>query len=275
MSDFTVQSDSVDVEQIMRQIRARIREKRGVDYTEAELQHLAQVKLEKFIDPRGIRSDLLQHFQRRQAEAPLPNYEFGADSLFESHRPLLRAIRNFFRPFLKLFFNADRLSHALHLQSRINDEVVSRTRRVEDLAYELLHNLTVEVTRLGIEVHNLKMRVESLSARLDFDERRAKAFEGVVQYRTPGPRPAGDATPDGGAPAAGESTDDAGGERRRRRRRRRRRPGATLAETQGQTWTGEAPEGDEPAGDDDRTDQQDSPESGNGAAGNGNGEPGQ
>ena len=35
MADFNVRSDAVDVEQIMRQIRARIREKRGADYTEA------------------------------------------------------------------------------------------------------------------------------------------------------------------------------------------------------------------------------------------------
>ena len=34
MTDFQIRSDNVDVEQIMRQIRARIREKRGVDYTE-------------------------------------------------------------------------------------------------------------------------------------------------------------------------------------------------------------------------------------------------
>ena len=35
----------------MRQIRARIREKRGVDYTEEEIRELANVKLEKFLDP--------------------------------------------------------------------------------------------------------------------------------------------------------------------------------------------------------------------------------
>jgi len=33
MADFNIRSDSVNVEQIMEQIRARIREKRGVDYT--------------------------------------------------------------------------------------------------------------------------------------------------------------------------------------------------------------------------------------------------
>ena len=55
MSDFNVRSDSVNVEQIMEQIRARIREKRGVDYTEQQIRELAAVKLEKFLDPRGVR----------------------------------------------------------------------------------------------------------------------------------------------------------------------------------------------------------------------------
>ena len=41
----------------------------------------------------------------------------------------------------------------------------------------------LETTRLGIQVKNLKMQVESMSSRLDFDERRARALEGVVQYR--------------------------------------------------------------------------------------------
>ena len=70
MADFTVRSDSVDVEQIMRQIRARIREKRGADYTEAELQQLATVKLEKFLDPKSVRSDLVEQF-RKSVVVPL------------------------------------------------------------------------------------------------------------------------------------------------------------------------------------------------------------
>ena len=54
MADFNVRADAVDVEQIMRQIRGRIRDKRGVDYTEEQIQELAKVKLEKFLDPRGV-----------------------------------------------------------------------------------------------------------------------------------------------------------------------------------------------------------------------------
>src|SRR5436305_11196186 len=96
MSDFNVRADSVNVEQIMEQIRARIREKRGSDYTEQEIRELAAVKLEKFLDPRGVRSDLLEAYRRAQAAntppAP-PNYEFGEETLFETHRGPLRAIR--------------------------------------------------------------------------------------------------------------------------------------------------------------------------------------
>ena len=51
MADFNVRSDSVNVEQIMEQIRARIRDKRGVDYTEEQIRELAAVKLQKFLDP--------------------------------------------------------------------------------------------------------------------------------------------------------------------------------------------------------------------------------
>ena len=45
MSDFNIRSESVDVEQIMKQIRGRIAEKRGVDYTEEQIRELATVRL--------------------------------------------------------------------------------------------------------------------------------------------------------------------------------------------------------------------------------------
>ena len=69
MADFNIRSESVDVEQIMKQIRARIQEKRGVDYTEEQIRELATVRLEKFLDPKNLRSDLLDQF-RRSRPAP-------------------------------------------------------------------------------------------------------------------------------------------------------------------------------------------------------------
>src|SRR5687768_10614013 len=139
MPDFNVRSDSVNVEQIMEQIRARIREKRGVDYTEQQIREMAAVKLEKFLDPRGVRSDLLNEFRRVD---PDPNYAFEDDTLFRSTRGLVEGIRRLLRPILKLFFNPNPLIHVLHMQSQINNLNANR----HQLYYELIHNLVVETT---------------------------------------------------------------------------------------------------------------------------------
>ena len=64
MAEFTIRSESVDVEQIMKQIRQRILEKRGADYTEDQIRELASVRLEKFLDPKNLRSDLLEQFRK-------------------------------------------------------------------------------------------------------------------------------------------------------------------------------------------------------------------
>ncbi len=259
MADFNVRSDSVNVEQIMEQIRARIREKRGADYTEQQIQELAAVKLEKFLDPRGVRSDLLEQFRKAQppySPPELPNYAFEDTTLFESHRAPLRLMRKLLRPILKLFFNPNPLIQALNIQSQLNTLYAEREARREaarhafdQLHYEVMHNLVVETTRLGIEVKNLKMRVESLTSRLEFNERRARALESVVVYK-PAPEdraePVRESRPDEPAPVnrepsrpplpGGQPQGEGPGQRSRRRRRRRgRRGGGSATAVMGQS----------------------------------------
>jgi hypothetical protein len=256
MADFNIRSESVDVEQIMKQIRGRIAEKRGVDYTEEQIRELANVRLEKFLDPKNLRSDLLEQFRRSrpainvEPDAFQAPYTFDDQTLFASHRAPLRFIRRLLLPVLKLFFNPNTLNQILHTQAQFNVDLLKRdaTRRVERaewnaLYYEVLHNLVLETTRMSIEVKNLRMRVESLSSRLDFSERRVRALEGVVQYRPEAMRPrerrevlpevaAGAATAgvvaDGSEGTIDSTTgaprpDGDGAARRRRRRRRGRR----------------------------------------------------
>ncbi len=280
MSEFTIRSESVDVEQIMKQIRQRILEKRGADYTEEQIRELASVRLEKFLEPKNLRSDLLEQFRRsRPAVAPPPldappkieaPYAFDDQTLFASHRGLMRFARKLLRPLLKLLFNPNTLNQILHTQAQFNVDLLKREarRRIEFgqkthqfdqsraewnmLYYEVLHNIVLETTRMGIEAQNLRMRVESLSSRLDFSERRVRALEGVVQYRpeviqAPDRRDQDDDEPavisqgrDSGegfvpgsqpGPAGGQSQGPGQGQgdgssRRKRRRRRGRRGGA-------------------------------------------------
>jgi hypothetical protein len=277
MADFNIRSDSVNVEQIMEQIRARIREKRGVDYTEQQISELAAVKMEKFLDARGVRSDLLEEFRRMRppVDSPArPNYVFDDKTLFDTHRAPIRWIRRLLLPVLKLFFNPNPLIQALHIQSQLNTmqaeaeaQQLARGPARDQLTFEVMHNLVLEATRMGIEVKNLKMRVESLSSRLEFNERRARVLESAVVYKSTEPtaepmvqptvtvrrefenrsepRPPAEFRPrpepeartpfvPQGAPGGQPAGPEGPGQRSRRRRRRRgRRGGASAANVMG------------------------------------------
>src|SRR5262245_8760708 len=257
MPDFHARNDSVNVEQIMEQIRSRIREKRGVDYEEQQVQELAKSKLEQLLDPRGVQSDVLDRLKKLQPsyEAPqLPSYEFEDSTMFESTRGPLRFIRRMLNPILKLFFNPNPLIGALHTQARLNTMYAEREAKRdamrlagEQLYYQVLHNLLIEMTRTGLEVKSLRMRLESIGSRLEFNERRARALESAVAIPVSGevrsdrpPRPSSSVAPvarppaqhpgpssaQGGAPQSGQGQPAEGsGQRSRRRRRRRGRRG--------------------------------------------------
>ena len=265
MAEFNIQSDSVDVTRIMEQIRQRIREKRGTDYTEQQTRELATVKLERFLDPRQVRSDLVEHYQRLEPPAaldPIPHerpgpapepFAFDQDTIYASSRgpmgKLIRLTRKLLNPFLKLFFNPNTIVHAMTRQAEINAWTLQLLQQQTDLAeritkqferagakfaareeldalnYEVLNNLVVEMSRLSVDMKNHRMLVESVAGRLDFDERRARALESVVQSRSPQPADAA-----GGQDDESSATTGSGRTRRRRRRSRRRPAGSATAD---------------------------------------------
>ena len=249
MSEFTLHTESIDVERIMGQIRQRIEEKRGEDYTEAQIRELANVKLERFLKPENIRSNMVDYYKKRLKEqqdalraspqAP-PSFEFDPDIIYRSSRGfsgrLLTGIRRLLNPLLKFFFNPAPIVHALTIQQQINErqaEVISQMVRTQTefieiaaLNYEVMNNLVVEMTRLSIEMKNHRMRVESVAGRLDFDERRARSLERVVKNRDGG-APSSRASGDTQAPP--QAADGDASPRRPRRRRGRRRPAGAPA----------------------------------------------
>ncbi len=257
MAEFNIQSDSVDVTRIMEQIRQRIREKRGRDYTEQQIRELATVKLERFLDPQQVRSDLVEHYRQLEPPEPLepipherPSptpelFDFDEHTIYASSRgtmgKLIRLIRKLLNPLLKLFFNPTSVVFALTRQAEINAWTLQLLQQQADLAervttrfaareeldalnYEVLNNLVVEMTRLSVDMKNHRSLVESVAGRLDFDERRARALESVVQRRSPQSSPSEEG--DGASSTASART-------RRRRRRPRRRPGATTTSDAG------------------------------------------
>lgn len=261
--------EGVDVEQVMREIRARIAQRQGIELTEPQIQELAARRLEAILDARSIDPKLLQQLRRAAAEPPdvgLPpgeGFTFEDTTLYDSHRGILRAIRKLLHPVLKLFFNPNPLISALHTQARLNREAVAREaerdRRQAEwnaLHFEILQRLVTEVSRVSLDVHALSLRVESLAARVDFSERRVRGVEAAVQgIRAPGRQPvdASAPAPPSSAAAAGGAEAAAEGLRRRRRRRRRRggvggqEPAPAPAEDIGAADLDDG-EGDEPIG---------------------------
>jgi hypothetical protein len=260
--------DQVEVEQIMREIRARIAQRQGVDLTSEQIQDLAARRLESILDPRAIKPSLLEGL-RRNAGAVTPTvapkastepvYTFEDTTIYDSHRAILRGIRKLLNPLLKLLFNPNPLIRALHLQARLNVEAAAREaerdRRQAEwnaLHYEIVQRLVTEISRLSLELQALSTRVESLAGRVDFNDRRVRGLEGTMHQmrpagtvRTSGPAsqrwPSGsqgdptsvEAAPstrpsDAGAAPEAPADTPQGEGARRRRRRRRGRRGSIV-----------------------------------------------
>ena len=241
--------DNLDIEQIMREIRTRVSERHGIDLSNQQIQELAARRLEAILDPRIIKPSLIDELRRAagipaeaKAAEPEAEYTFEPSTLYDSPNAFLRFARRLLNPFLKLFFNPDALIQALNTQARINkataiSDAEARRRQAEwnGLHYEILRRLVTDIARAGIETGNLALRVESLSAKVDFNERRVRGLEQTQPQpkpsgratEAPAPSPAtamasrDEVTPSERAPAEGST--DAG--RRRRRRRRGRRSG--------------------------------------------------
>ena len=238
----------MDVEQIMREIRARISKRSGVDLSNQQIQELAARRLEAVLDPRSIKPGLLDELRRSAGERP-SQAEPATDQpplfdevlLYDSPNGLLRFIRKLLNPILRLLINPTPIAHALAVQGRLHAEAAARAadqeRRQAEwnaLHYEILQRLVRETARGSLEAESLGHRVESLDTKVDFNDRRVRGLEGA-QVRAPrqadastsvvaapGPAPAMLPPEESAGTPPAEGPPTPGGEAPRRRRRRRR-----------------------------------------------------
>ena len=190
---FEIRSGDVNVEEIMRSIRKRIEEKKQGLYTDDEIREIAEHRLDAVLDAHDFNSDFIADFRSEQKRW---NYSFAPETLYRSSRGLvgraLETVRRLLKPVQKLFWNPNPMISALSRQSDLNTYYV-----------QLLHNLAVEITKLNLEIQDLKNRVLQLQGSLELQARREKTLESMVVYRTdrPGsaepPPPPGPAKTDG------------------------------------------------------------------------------
>ena len=236
----------------MREIRSRITERHGIDLTAQQIQELAARRLEAILDPRTIKPSLMDELRRASGlPADTPSSEPENDepltesALYKSDNGFVRALRKLLNPLLNLLFNPTAIVDALNTQARRAKaaearEAELRGRQTEwnALHFEILRRLVTDVARVEIDNQHLTHRVESLTAKVDFNERRVRSLEHTQQQARPSIGRVADATVapiHSPAPAPREETSSSeqavssdaspDGARRRRRRRRGRRSG--------------------------------------------------
>jgi hypothetical protein len=170
---FEIEAKDVDVEAIMSAIRRRIAEKKNGLYTEEEIREIAERRLEVVQGGQDVASELLADFRGQPQRW---NFSFETETIYRSSRgvvgQVLQSIRRVLKPVQKLFWNPNPMISALSRQSDLNKYYV-----------HLLHNLVLELTRLSLDVQDLKNRNLQLQGRLELLIRREKTLESMVVFR--------------------------------------------------------------------------------------------
>jgi hypothetical protein len=170
MSTFSAKGTDIDVETIMSDIRKKIGEKRKGLYTEEEVKEIAEMKLDAVLDASEFNSDFVTAFRDRDAQW---NFSFGPETIYASSRgvsgSIIRWARKLLNPVLKLFFNPNPVISSLSRQSDLNRYYA-----------QLLHNMALEMTKMNLEMTNLKARLRSTGIRVDNQTRREKVHEEIT-----------------------------------------------------------------------------------------------
>jgi hypothetical protein len=179
---FEVKAEGVDVERLLADVHNRIEERRKAGlYTDEEMRFIAERTIEGVLTGRDLRADLMDEFRARDGQW---NFTFDPETLYRSSRGLvgraLEASRRLLRPVQKLFWNPNPMIAALSRQSDLNR-----------FSVHLLHNLVLELSRLNLEVQELRNRNLQMAGRLEALVRREKTLEGMVAYRDEGAKDGG------------------------------------------------------------------------------------
>lgn len=165
-----IESKDVDVRKIMSEIRERIAEKKRGLYTDEEIREIAERKLEAVLETRQFNPDFLKDFKTK---SEVWNYTFDPETIYKTSRGgvggFLGTLRNLLKPIQKLFWNPTPMIAALSRQSDLNLYTV-----------QMLHNLTLELTRLNLEVQELRARLQQTDANFEELKKRERALESLA-----------------------------------------------------------------------------------------------
>ncbi len=203
MGVFEIDDPSIDVEALEERVRASIEAKRGVRFSDEELEELRNAELE----PRLRRQDLPRGWLGGMpgARSKLPRIKpppaagtvKSDPELYTSGQSgirgaLLRFVRRLARPFYRSTLNLDWafLKLSADIADQINQQgswageqlsdMTGQLDRWRDRDLHLYHNLVLEVTALRLQQTHMQDRINELIRELDALKQRERALESLT-----------------------------------------------------------------------------------------------
>jgi len=179
----------VNLQKIEEEIRKEIEEKRKRLFTDEELEELQQLELQILPNPDRVRT-----YFHKPLEMDLPEGDYNIDIntfVFSSHSKKgqwVMRLRNWFRPFFRLYGNMDAL---IHKQALFNASIVDSLKKPFHyirVLHTLNNYLVAELTKLNLQHQALKSQVDALAYDLEQLRRRERLIEKIATLKEDSPK---------------------------------------------------------------------------------------
>jgi hypothetical protein len=209
MGFFEIDDPGIDVEALEERVKAAIEAKRGVRFTDEELDELRSAELEPRLRredlPRGWLAEMPAVRSKLPEVPPPPGGELRFDPAQELYATgaggvkgaVLRVVRALSRPLVRAVLNLDWVLMRLggELGERISDQGAWAGKQLSDMTAQidrwrdrdlhLFHNLVAEVTALRLQQTHMQDRINELIRQLDVLKERERALEALTVKEAP------------------------------------------------------------------------------------------
>ncbi len=184
---FEIDDPSIDLEGLEERIREAIEAKRGVRFTDEELQELRAMQVE----PRARRADLPRGWLEQMPEVrshlsrisppsgvdESPTVSLYATGSTGARGRVLAFLRRLMRPFYRSTLNLEPVLTSMIEATNVLADQTGQLDRWHERDLHLLHNLVYELTNLTLEIDKVKDRINEATRRLDMLAERENALE--------------------------------------------------------------------------------------------------
>lgn len=188
----------IDIKKLEEEIRKEIEEKRKGLFTDEELDDLQKLELNIIPNAERIRTYFYKELEFEKPDLKFYETDFNIDLntfTYSANSPFLMKLRNWFKPFFRLYGNIDAL---IHKQAIFNREQKMMTAAIVSalekpfhyirVLHTLQNYLVAELTKLNLQQQTLKSQVDAIAYDLDQLRKRERLLEKLAVLKDDGNR---------------------------------------------------------------------------------------